>query len=68
MQNDNVQSETPAICPECKGTGIVRPKDGVVIAEVGTFCTDCDEGRRRWDATLRAVSGLDDPVAMRARL
>ncbi|HYM00817.1 MAG TPA: hypothetical protein VEZ90_17810 [Blastocatellia bacterium] len=43
-------------CPKCEGIGVVIPKDGEMRPEFGSFCSECDEGKRRWQCVLESVS------------
>ncbi|HYL98850.1 MAG TPA: hypothetical protein VEZ90_07835 [Blastocatellia bacterium] len=50
------------VCQGCEGTGIVIPKDGVMPIQVGYFCSECDEGSRRWEATIQLSAAADGLV------
>ena len=57
IDNDEVRSETA--CKLCRGTGIVAAKDVESPREMGRFCTNCEAGRKRWEATLRLIGESD---------
>ena len=42
-------------CSECRDTGIVIPRDGQMPIEVGRFCSECDEGKRRWEEVVKTL-------------
>jgi len=55
-------------CQECSGSGVVSVKGGPLtplMAEAGVFCVDCDSGRRRWQATLRAIRDYEADASSR---
>ena len=58
--------ERPTRCPACRGTGVVRPKDGLISSDAGVFCLDCKEGRDRWQATLKSIADYERPSVVRA--
>ncbi len=62
--NDRAQSR-PALCPACRGTGVVRPKDGPLSSDVGVFCVDCKDGQDRWQATLKSIAEYEKPGLVR---
>jgi hypothetical protein len=58
----------PGPCPSCRGTGVVRPKDGPISSDAGVFCRECKDGRERWQATLKSIADYEKPGAIRAPL
>jgi hypothetical protein len=58
--------EQPTRCTACRGTGVVRPKDGPISSDAGVFCLDCKEGRDRWQATLKSIAEYERPSVVRA--
>jgi len=59
MHIDKEQSGSETTCGVCRGTGIVAAKDVESPREMGRFCTACDAGRKRWEATLRLIGESD---------
>ena len=43
-------------CPMCGGAGVVIPRDGEKRAEFGSFCSECDEGKQRWQCVMESMS------------
>ena len=58
--------EQPERCTACRGTGVVRPKDGPISSDAGVFCLECKEGRDRWQATLNSIAEYERPAVVRA--
>ena len=56
----------PARCSACRGTGVVRPKDGPISSDAGVFCVECKEGQDRWQATLKSIGEHEKPGLVRA--
>ncbi|MGH9827203.1 MAG: hypothetical protein ACREDR_28580 [Blastocatellia bacterium] len=44
------------VCRACEGTGIVIPKEGEMPILFGTFCSECDEGKQRWEKTCECMN------------
>jgi hypothetical protein len=59
MPTDNEQSNAEGSCKICRGTGVVAAKDVESPREMGRFCTACDAGRKRWEATVRLIGESD---------
>ncbi len=55
----------PKRCPACRGTGVVRPKDGPISSDAGVFCVECKDGQDRWQATLKSISEYEKPGLVR---
>ena len=60
MLEITIRQPKEGVCPACEGTGIVIPKNGEMPIQVGTFCSQCDEGSRRWQATLQLSAATDE--------
>ena len=59
MSTENEESTSEGSCKICRGTGVVAAKDVESPREMGRFCTECDAGRKRWEATLRLIGDSD---------
>ena len=60
MPTDNdKESGSEGSCKLCRGTGIVAAKDVESPREMGRFCSACDAGKKRWEATLRLIGETD---------
>lgn len=57
--DDKEESGSEGNCKVCQGNGVVAAKDVESPREMGRFCTACDAGRRRWEATLRLIGESD---------
>ena len=66
MVETEIVLERPTRCSACRGTGVVRPKDGPISSDAGVFCLDCKEGRDRWQATLKSIADYEKPTLVRA--
>ncbi|HKV38824.1 MAG TPA: hypothetical protein VJX67_06400 [Blastocatellia bacterium] len=58
------------VCPVCGGTGLVRCQDDQMLRpepEVCGFCSECQSGQEKWDATLKAAARADEPIERAAR-
>ena len=59
-----IKSLEHGICPMCEGSGIVIPKGGEKrLVDAGTFCSECDEGRRRWQEVVKAASKTEKALS-----
>ena len=55
------------VCPACEGSGIVIPKDGEKrLVEVGRFCSECEEGKKRWEEMMRLKEEIDRTAGWKA--
>jgi hypothetical protein len=55
-------------CLKCRGSGVITISDGpfeALMREAGVFCTHCNEGRKRWEATLKAIQECELPLVRR---
>ena len=72
MQVEQVDSTAVSVCPVCRGTGIAFTREDVPKPEAATFCSVCDAGRKRWEATLRTLqdfeSGSNGATEERSRI
>ncbi|HYL97843.1 MAG TPA: hypothetical protein VEZ90_02725 [Blastocatellia bacterium] len=59
MLKIEIRKPPEGVCPNCLGTGIVIPKKGEMPITVGEFCTNCDEGNRRWTETTKTIDSID---------
>ena len=59
MQVDQADSTEVATCSVCRGTGIAFTREDVPKPEAATFCSVCDAGRKRWEATLRTLQDFE---------
>ena len=66
MVETDGELEQQARCSACRGTGVVRPKDGPISSDAGVFCLDCKDGRDRWQATLKSIAEYEKPGLVRA--
>ena len=57
--NNDKESGSEGSCKLCRDTGIVAAKDVESPREMGRFCSACDAGRKRWEATLRLIGESD---------
>jgi len=59
------------LCMKCRGSGVITISDGpfeALMREAGVFCTYCDEGRQRWQATLERIEACERPLTRRPGL
>ena len=56
MLEIKLKKPADGLCPTCEGSGVVIPKDIEMIREVGSFCSRCQEGAKRWAETMRLIS------------
>jgi len=61
MPIDKEKSGSEITCEVCRDTGIVAAKDVESPREMGRFCSACDAGRKRWEATLRLIGETEYP-------
>ena len=59
MPTNKEESGSESTCQVCHGSGIVNAKDVESPREMGRFCSACDAGRKRWEATLRLIGESD---------
>ena len=59
MQVEQVDRTDVATCSVCRGTGITFTREDVPKPEAATFCSVCDAGRKRWEATLRTLQDFE---------
>ena len=59
MLEIKIRQPKPGMCQACEGTGIVLPKDGEkLLVEVGRFCSECEDGVKRWEETMRLITEM----------
>jgi len=59
------------LCLKCRGAGVITISDGpfeALMREGGVFCTHCEEGKQRWQATLKAIQECERPLTRRPGL
>ncbi|HYL97721.1 MAG TPA: hypothetical protein VEZ90_02115 [Blastocatellia bacterium] len=63
MLEIKIRQPKEGVCHACEGAGVVLPKDGENrLVEVGRFCSDCEDGRKRWEETMRLKEEIDGIV------
>ena len=57
MLEIEIRQPKPGVCQACEGTGIIIPKDCEKrLVEVGRFCSEREDGVKRWEETMRLVT------------